>query len=260
MNNNLFCNSICLVSAFHDTEGIHSPVLLKKHIENIKNTFHCISLVLTDLTSTKVFVLLDKNKISYKIVPVGFGSLSRKVALKNGLKTNCEYFFYIDLDRLLFWLEKYPQELIKVLGKITSLKKNDYLIIGRTSKAWNSHPFNQQLPEEKTNKAISQEIGKTVDVTPGCRAFRRKIANLIIDKVQGNKSGVSDIEWLMIAYSYGKAHVKSIVVDGLSYETKTVFGKERSDKQCGEYEFSRNQMADETIKTIDLVKKQAYLK
>lgn len=245
--------SICLVSTFHDPKGKTSIIFLKKHINEIKTLFSCISLVITNNTSKLILDFLNQNNIPYIISPEKYGSLSRKIALNNALKTKLKYFFHIDFDRLLFWLEKFPIELFRTLIKIEALDINTYLVIGRTKQAWDTHPKIQQIPEEKTNKAISKKIKKKVDVTPGCRAFDQKIAQLIIKKSSAIKSGVSDTEWLMIAYTCGKSSIKTIKVNGLSYETQLIFGKDKT-RFVGDYEYSRNQMADESIKVINQIK------
>ena len=245
-------NSVTLVSTFHDPQGEHSINFIKKHLSKINTIFSSLSLVITADTSKKIVDYFNNNNVKIIINPSGQGSLSRKNALINALKSPCDYFIYCDFDRIIFWLEKYPAELLDVIKHIEQLKNNDYLVIGRTENAWNSHPDIQKISEKRTNDAISNFINMQVDVTPACRAFHRTIANLIVDNSIGLRSGVCDIEWLMIAYLYGKAHIKSIQVDGLAYETKTIFGEKINED--GNYEYSRNQMADESIKMIEVVK------
>ena len=246
---------IALASTFHDASGDKSIIFIKKHIKTIKNIFKSISLVLTDKTAKKIGDFLTKNGVKIIINPTGRGSLSRKNALIEALKISCDCFLSIDFDRLLFWLEKYPNELLKVIKQIKQLNENDYLVIGRTDKAWNSHPTFQKIPEEETNDAISKEINKIADVTSGCRAFGRKIALSIVKNAKAIHSGISDTEWPMIVHLHNKANIKSIFVDGLSYETELIFGYERAHKAQGEYEFSRTQMKNASIKIINQIKK-----
>jgi len=243
--------TICLISTFHDPEGDRALKFLKKHLKKIKNLFGFIKLAITDKTSEEIIQFLEKNKVDYKITSFGFGTLSRRIVLKNGLKTNATHFFHIDLDRLLFWLEKYPRELTNTLKKIKDLKENEYLTLGRTQKAWQAYPSWQEKPEKRTNQAISKEINQKVDVTTGCYASGRSLAKIISQKPKGKTPGVSDIEWLMIAKLFGKAQIKSIKTNGLTYETKLIFGKKRAQKPKGNYPFSREKLADKTIKMIE---------
>ncbi|NMC36599.1 hypothetical protein GYA49_06170 [Candidatus Beckwithbacteria bacterium] len=244
--------AICEVSTFHDPVGDTSTVFLQKHAETIKSLFPDIAIAVTDATNSNLLNLLDHLKIPYQKTLTGKGSLSRRRALETGLQSQAQTFFHIDLDRLLFWLDQYPQELEKVLQQCKNLN-NQFLVIGRTVKAWQSHPIWQQEPEALTNQAISRELGVKLDVTAGCYAFDRTIAQIITQTAQGEASCVSDIEWVMIAKHIG-AQILSIKVDGLSYETKLIFGQARASQPAGNYESSRQKLAEQTIAMIEKVK------
>ena len=248
--------SICLITTFHDPEGKRSVKFLKKHIPKIKRIFNFIKIGIPTTTSLIIFDCLKEGRIDFFKTPPGFGSRTRRLVLKKGLKENADYYLSIDLDRLLYWLEKYPVELKEIINKIKNLSLNVFLSIGRTKKAWNSHPKYQKIPELKTNQAVSKELGFTVDITDGCYAFPRKIAQLIDKMAQGSKSGVSDIEWLMIAKVYANSKIKTFFVDGLGWETNLIFGNKRAVNPQGVYTITRKQLAEETIGMIDKVKKR----
>ena len=247
--------TICLITTFHDPEGKRSIEFLKKHAPLIKETFDFIKIGCPKTTSPIIFRFLKEKQIDFfKTIP-GFGSKTRRLVLREGLKENADYYLSIDLDRLLFWLEKYPKELVKAINSIKNLSDNEFLSIGRTKKAWDSHPDYQKIPELKTNRAISKELGFSVDITNGCYSFPRKIGHLIDRKALGSKAGVSDVEWLMISKVYAKAKIHAIFVDGLAWETNLIFGKKRAANPQGVYTITREQLAEETIAMIEKVKK-----
>ncbi|NMB56863.1 hypothetical protein GYA19_02910 [Candidatus Beckwithbacteria bacterium] len=247
--------NICLITTFHDPIGDKSIIFLKKQIKTIQRIFDEIVIGLTDQTNDIFFQFFKENQIKFIKAKSGFGSKTKRIILKESLKSSSDLFFSIDLDRLLFWLEHFPQELEDVLTKIKEDEQNQFWPLGRTRKAFLTHPKHQQKPETRTNEVLSKEIGKTLDVTTGCCVFTRKIAQLINQYAQGENSGVSDIEWPMIARLFGGARIKPIRVNGLAYETEYIFGENRSSNPKGAYGYSRGKLADDSIVMIEKVKK-----
>ena len=57
-------------------------------------------------------------------------------SLQRALRTDVEWVQYCDFDRLLHWLECFPEELAAMLRATSA----DCLILGRTERAWVTHP------------------------------------------------------------------------------------------------------------------------
>ncbi len=67
----------------------------------------------------------------------------------------------IDFDRLLTWMKEYPAELNSFIQNIADV---DYLIIGRTGRAFPRHILkNVQVTETSINKIMSLQLGKQVE-------------------------------------------------------------------------------------------------
>lgn len=132
--------------------------------------------------------------------------------IKFGLEHKEQYFHYCNFDRLLTWSNEYAYELREIVSEIP---KHDYLIFGRTERAFNTHPIQWIETEKITNKIFSLELGQEADVTAGSGSFSRKSAELIS---LYSKDKMTDAEWPMIAKRIGKMKVSYKAVEGLEYQ------------------------------------------
>lgn len=92
-------------------------------------------------------------------------------------KYNHEHYHYCDLDRLVTWCLKNKEEIPVIKNLVT---KYDYLIIGRTKEAFETHPIEWQKTEEISNKIFSFEFGQEADITAGsCGMSKEAVKNII---------------------------------------------------------------------------------
>lgn len=120
-----------------------------------------------------------------------------------------------DLDRAIFWAIHYPKELSRVAS---NLPRYPYTIIGRSAKAFLTHPFSQRLPELATNQAASAVLGQTVDVTSGSVGMQAGVAKklVLLSKALGPQT---DGEWPILASHVLKLPLHIVRVKGLAFET-----------------------------------------
>ena len=111
---------------------------------------------------------------------------------------------------MLVWVRDNADEL-KDLKR--SIGNTDYLIIGRTEKAFLSHPKTWQETELVTNHMFEIYYGKEADITAGSCIVSRRCAKVLS---QFSKASVTDGEWpsLLLRRNY---YIDCIYVDGLKY-------------------------------------------
>ncbi|MCG1020353.1 hypothetical protein [Sutcliffiella horikoshii] len=204
-------NSIGLVTITHDPNGRYIDLFIK-HLTYITKLYGEIYLTISNQSSKawKRALKVDP-QINFKTIPKQGAAHARREAVTFGLSGKCEYFHYIDLDRLLTWCERYPEELRGIVSKIPG---RPYTILGRTERAFLTHPEDWVETERITNKICSLELKKEVDITAGSSAFSRECAKRIAIK---SKSDMTDAEWPMIVYRIMKQPIHYLEVEGLEY-------------------------------------------
>jgi hypothetical protein len=65
------------------------------------------------------------------------------------------HLFYCDFDRALHWIKTYPEELTQI---VESPPDNDYVLIGRTKRAFQTHPKTQTMTEGIGNTLASKML------------------------------------------------------------------------------------------------------
>lgn len=184
---------------------------VKRLAPSLKEIYKDLFITVSEETDKVLIGELKKNKFNVKIIPKKGAANARREVLKFGLTGSNEYFHYCDFDRLITWVDTYENELKNTVFEITN---HDYIIIGRTKRAFNTHPIEWVETEKITNKIFSLELGQEADVTAGSCGFSRQSAELISDN---SKDKMMDAEWPMIVYRIGEMKVSYIAVEGLEY-------------------------------------------
>jgi hypothetical protein len=146
-------------------------------------------------------------------------SQGRHFALEKSLESEAGYIQYADLDRLLRWVETQQEEWLAVLAEI---QQHDCLIIGRTEKAYGTHPQALVQTEALSNLVVSHLLGMPCDVSAGSKGFsRRAVEFLVVNSATNSRPGRAlgtDAEW-PILLQRGGFTIESIFVDGLDWES-----------------------------------------
>lgn len=138
----------------------------------------------------------------------------RRHSLKYGLLTDSDYFLYVDYDRLVFWLNHYPDEFWQ---SVQSVVDHDFTIFGRTRTALLCHPIIQRLTEVVGNEIFNSAFcSNAVDILSGTRGLSRKCAEYIIERSKAQGAGI-DAEWPILAEEGGFT-IGSYYVNGLAWE------------------------------------------
>jgi hypothetical protein len=171
------------------------------------------------VADSQVVHLFTEGKFSARtnisVVQNQIWSWGRYIALKQGLQTPVTHIHYADMDRLLRWVETRPAEWRNAVNQIET---GDYLVMGRSASAYDTHPQALVRTEAISNRLISQLVGQTLDVSAGSKGFSRRAAQFLVDQTQPGRSLGTDGAWTVVLYRAG-FRIDYLEVDGLDWET-----------------------------------------
>ena len=215
----MYLLKISLAATLHNQNDEMLPIV-EKTIRKQKKLFSSINITATANTHKKLINYLVHH-INLKTTPnrPRGSSANRKLALKMAVKVRpqARAFFHIDYDRFLHWLSAYPQELENFLRNLPT--NYDFLSIGRTKRAFLTHPKIQIEAERWTNKKLKKILNVDIDTTTGCYLISKKLAGIISKRGgQDNLLSVTDGEWPALAF-INNLSLGRVDVEGLEFET-----------------------------------------
>jgi hypothetical protein len=145
----------------------------------------------------------------------GDWSHGRYMALKLAFETSPDYVHYADLDRLLRWVETRPDEWRRTVERVGQA---DCLVIGRTERAWATHPQALRQTEAITNSLFSTLLGQPLDLSAGSKGFSRRAVEFLLANSQPGRAMGADSEWIVLLHRAG-FRIDSLLVDGLDWES-----------------------------------------
>ncbi len=154
----------------------------------------------------------------------------RRRALRAGLEAGTSHLQMCDFDRALHWMAHYPRELEGVIAEIF---KYDLLVLGRTERAWSTHPPYQAETEPLFNRIFALTTGLPWDVGAGSRGFSRRGAEKLLELSQEPTVGI-DAEWPLLLLRQDDFAVGYRPCEGLEFETADRFADEI--EAAGSYE------------------------
>ena len=154
----------------------------------------------------------------------------RRKTLRTGLETGTSHLQMCDFDRALHWAVHYPRELE---GVIAGIPDYDLLVLGRTARAWATHPPYQAETEPLFNRVFALVTGLPWDVGAGSRGFSRRAAETLLEISREKTVGI-DAEWPLLLLGRDGYRVGFRACEGLEFETADRFGPEI--EAAGSYE------------------------
>lgn len=201
---------VALITVVHDPNG-KSTELFNQLRPELERLYSELFITISDETPPLLIKTLESSSFQTKLIPKRGAAHARRETVALGLTGDSDYFHYCDFDRILAWAKNHLSELKEVVKDITN---HHYLILGRTERAFQSHPEEWIETEKITNRICSLELGSEVDITAGSCAFSRKIAQYI---KQYSKEKMTDAEWAMIVDRIANMQVDYRTVNGLEY-------------------------------------------
>jgi hypothetical protein len=216
----------CVVSStLHEPQFRLKSALLTA-LPTIKNLFSEIVICCTSSTGKEVKDFLLKQGFLVPISPSLRQFETYKLALSTALECiknpENQKIFYIDFDRLIHWINNYPEELRSVLNNVDV----DNLHIGRTSRAFNTHPLTQITTERIANEFGSKLLGakNTKDIISVCNIFTKELGERIL-KVNNTTAAGFYCSWPVCLWRWAEEK-RYIEVEGQEWETPDRFQKE----------------------------------
>lgn len=210
---------IGLVSPLHDPEARLAKAI-RTYGKNLKTIyFGAIIVKVTKNTHTETLKALASANILYsKQTTVGnYVAMGKtyKQAVNLGLKMNTRHIHVCDFDRILHWVKVFPNELRDVVKLLPS--NTGITWIGRTKRAFETHPKTQKETEEIVNALASKVAGIEVDIMSGSFSMDNDSARKILKKSTRNDYSFF-AEFLSIAKRSG-IQINTLMTEGLEWET-----------------------------------------
>lgn len=146
----------------------------------------------------------------------------RRQVVADALHTDCAYIHLCDFDRLLHWVEFHSAELQAVLNWLPTY---DFVVLGRTKQAFQSHPRVQRHTERIINFAFARQSGDSWDVTAASRGISRRAAELLNAKSSDDTIG-NDCTWPLLLRSAPGMTLGYWPTNGLEFETADRYADE----------------------------------
>lgn len=242
-----------LSSTFHDPE-FKLKKLLENALPTIKDIFSHKIISCTPVTGERLTNFLSDEEFIIEIEQSKRQIDTYRLAIKKVLEfinhRNKQKIFCIDFDRLIHWVNAYPDELIDLLNENTDL---EYLHIGRTKRAFDTHPFTQTKTEGIINEIGSKILGfpNTIDIISVCYIINKRLAENILR--MNNKTATGFYSSWPIVYWNLADEKRYIEVEGLEWETPDRFRFEIS--KLGFEEWLNNfQSSQEWQKRVDFLR------
>ena len=216
----LFC------STFHDPE-FRLKDLIKSILPKINELFIGGIICLTPYTNKEVLNFLTDEGFIAVIEPSDRQIDTYRTALRTALEniddSAYQRIFHIDFDRLIHWINTYPEELSHILQNNSDV---DYLHIGRTSRAFSTHPTTQKRTEIIVNEIGSKILGFNgiKDLISVCYFFTKALGQRILEVNHSTASGFYST-WPIYLWSYAPSK-RYVEVEGHEWETPDRFKKE----------------------------------
>jgi hypothetical protein len=141
--------------------------------------------------------------------------IARQEAIKLALAFDPPNILYCDCDRILHWAEYFPEELVRILRL---LSEHDFTILGRTERAFASHPRVQRDMEAIINHVVVLLTGQQWDLMAGARGLSQAAARAIVKDCLDEEISV-DVSWPLFLRSIGGFRIGYIATEGLEFET-----------------------------------------
>ncbi len=148
--------------------------------------------------------------------------LARRTAIALALELNHPFVFYCDCDRVLHWADWYPDELAQVAARVVDC---DFTVLGRTDRAFDSHPRTQRDTEAIVNHVFQVVSGHAWDVLAGARGISRRAAEAILAGCPDEQVS-TDVSWPLFLKRAGGFSLGYIPAEGLEFETADRHGED----------------------------------
>ena len=165
---------------------------------------------------------------------------ARRLALRTAFQAGEATFLYCDFDRWLHWVGRFPEELRGLRPSSPAPPRPWYACLGRTRRAFQTHPYVQRVAEGATNRAASLALGRRLDATAGACWLDRSGAEIVLAG-SVEETNATDLEWPALINRQaergwagggetsrrpGRGRVMYVATEGLEFETAEFYAPE----------------------------------
>ncbi len=147
---------------------------------------------------------------------------ARRAVVEMALQFDHSFMMYCDADRALHWAERYPQELAGIAAR---LPEYDFTVLGRTPRAFDSHPRVQRDTETIVNRVFAAVDGRAWDMLVGARGLSRRAVQAILDGCPDEEFS-TDVSWPLFLRQAGGYTCGYGEAEGLEFETADRYADE----------------------------------
>ncbi len=208
-------SAVALAATLHDPHGADLPAL-RAALPGLATRYAGMAIFATAETPEYVTAPLVAVGASVTRHPSDLGEIGwRRLGAAREAATMADAVHLCDFDRLLHWWHHWQAELETIIARVATV---DLLILGRTERAWATHPANQLETEGLANRVVSHFFGEAVDICSGSRGLSRRAAEWLA--LHGREHSVgTDAEWpLLLRRAAGFTWAQDLT-EGLEFET-----------------------------------------
>lgn len=152
---------------------------------------------------------------------------ARRTAVLLALQQGSDHVLYCDGDRILHWIARYPDELRQVADQIRAY---DFTVLGRSARAFQSHPGVQRDTEGVVNTVFRRVTGLDWDMGSGARGLSRRAAEALHGHCADDTIAV-DVTWPLCLRRLPGYTLGYVITEGLEFETGDGYDHERVDAE-----------------------------
>ncbi len=196
--------SVVLATTVHDPGGRMTEQTART-LPVLRDVFANIAAQATHAASEKTLGLLrDAGAIIRQDTEERFAGYMklgqpRRDAVALALQSDQPFVMLCDFDRLIHWADCYPDELAAVVAR---LPEYDFTVLGRTERAFASHPRVQCDTESIINHVFVTTSGQSWDITAAARGLSRRAADAILAGCPDESIG-TDASWPLFVQRAG---------------------------------------------------------
>lgn len=211
---------------------VHQPderlaSLVETHLPTLVSCYTSVTAFCSEETHRTILELLQLHGAAVHVDSEASSGIQRignvrRRTVHAGLEAGTSHLQMCDFDRAIHWVAHFPQELRAVIDDIPNY---DLLVLGRTERAWATHPPYQAETEPLFNRVFGMVTGLAWDVGAGSRGISRRAAELLLQVSEERTVGV-DAEWPLLILKQDGYVVGHQLCEGLEFETADRFGSE----------------------------------
>lgn len=210
---------ITLAATHHDPEGrLYEQTA--RMLPRLQALFGDMVLHLTSTTQPRAEELLraaGADITRETDAPGGLAQLGRprRAVIAQALARGAQHMIFCDFDRMLHWAEFHADELAAVIAQTAA---HDFTVLGRTPRAYATHPRCQRDTEATINTVFASVSGHAWDVGAGARSLSRRAAEAILAGCDDQSVGV-DCTWPLFLLRAGSFDLGYTATEGMEFET-----------------------------------------